>query len=128
MKINKQQAENIYNVEYNNTPKGDEINDVQHDENHFFFDKLKTQIAQNEIDIVINKLMTYFKQFDKNEQLNVTILQASSLHSINLQYNCNLIALNEMQQQKAKINNVLLQLIDNEIKSLHLFVRPYEPI
>jgi len=78
-------------------------------------DKVKTLIAQNKTEDAISELLTLFKKQDNKSALNQIIMQSSFLNQLELQTNLNTIEPEQRRISIAKINNSILELVDNEL-------------
>lgn len=77
--------------------------------------KVKCFIANSEIDIAIQMLLNYFEGKDNKKAFNEIILFASSHKCLMNQMNRNTISFENMNLERNRINNALINIIDTEI-------------
>ncbi len=77
--------------------------------------KVKCFIANSEVEIAIQMMLDYFELNDNMKAYNETILFSSSHKCMMNQMNRNTISFENMNLERNRINNALINLIDNEI-------------
>lgn len=101
-------------VEANQSSKVNTENDNT-SENNILASELKELISKGSLKEVINKMLDHFKSVDDKKSLNATIMHSSSLTQLEMQENLGVITHEQGKIDRAKVNNYILQLIDNHI-------------
>lgn len=79
-----------------------------------FFAYLKTLIAKNEIQKLLQVLIEFYKDTEDTQSQNFVIMQSSAYSDLAYRHSCNLISNGEYKIELARINHALLNFIDKQ--------------